>query len=1554
MAQDQYPSRPTATDDLVQRLLSGTDPKESAALQALANHMIKVFRDEGRPSHVPEAAALAPVTTVSSYQSLARAFGNAVIKGTADGSIPEPQLLEAFVSVLRCAGGDKEAKPELGRVMKSLQTRLKDAVGQADPGSQYRLLCTLSSVLDALIDTRVSGLSREELHEPLLKQLETLSDDRELRLAQAACYAHQALLGIPNDESPYKALWRTMLPAIEGAAKVAGAVPAMDPAKLFDGLTQLASVPDLISSMVDVVNTLSGFVGSLGGAAEAAKFRQKQKGWYVALRFTDMLLSARAFSSLEHIVRAVPCRSEKEFLCGLYAQLERAWVAENPETKQRIVVIFDHVLAPMGCESHHRRVHEWVKLAADTLGKPEWKTKVPRESRFRWPRRQEYDSSIPCQEPSKDVLSTDLLEKAWECCSEALVFYADVKVREHYLENDERLLKVERLSGDRLPMGQCYINLAVVEQAGRQAGSKPRWSPFSLAARLKVVAPVQDKQVPLHSLFDARKRQDGTTATPQRILIRGQAGVGKTTLCKRIVYNYLHERVWAGMFDRLFWVPLRTLKARLASNPTYNLEQWLRDEYFRTGNGGKFAKALAHTVDDRTQHSRTLFILDGLDEISRELDSETPGLLNDLLKQPYVIITSRPSGLSLPHIGQVDLELETIGFDQDQVKCYVKMAAGEQAAEIEEFLQSHSLIQDLTRIPIQLEALCYSWDASMRSQGAPTTMTGLYRKIESKLWKKDAARLGKSHEGKPLEGDTAKRMFDREIARKVAPERSLLRCIAFTGLCSDMIEFDHTSQDEILDHWGRTSPEGLQATDSLPSCLSLAKISFLRSSDAYSDQTHRSYHFLHLTFQEFFAAQYFVEQWQSRRKLDVPMLGPRSPGAKLAAEAFLRKEKYKARYDVFWRFVAGLLHERNDDEGRLCQFFHTIEDEPRDLLGPTHLRLVMHCLNEVPSDKSTDFAHLRAGLEKRLSRWVLFECSFQRRASLAREMELPEQVLEDVLREGSEDAKVEILRGLRKVSTKAIELIPNWLEGGTPTPMQEAILGIPQPLQGLPAPTIEVIARRLEDTNEEHIPLAAIRALAKQPALPEAVVEVITRRLEDTNEEHIRLAAIRALAKQPALSEAVVGAIARLLEDEDPDLWPYVIKALAGRPSALEAAVKVMTKWLDNENSFVRAAAIRALTSLQHLPEAVVRAITKQVENEDSQVWLAAVGALTRQQAVPEVVFKVLIKHLESENLRGQTEATRILTTAPGLPEAVVEGIIKRLENNSPHARLNALKALANLPHLSEAAVEAVTKQLENEDLRVLSAAGEVLARQQAVPETAFNILIQRLESEDPGVRVATIRTLIYLPGLPEMAARAIIKRLEDEDSQVGTAAAEALVKLPGLRNLSEAAVRVIIKRLQDPNRGVRAAAIDALAILPNPSEAVVQAITKRLEDEYWSVQVTASRTLANMPDLPEAVVEAIAKQLEDKDFDVRSMAAIALVGGRSDFSVNALIQNAEFLYKEWLERSFNQHFSWYIDGEVCVDTPEGFRTVSADHDQVHRLRKAIRAAQEAWGAPGL
>jgi NACHT domain len=332
---------------------------------------------------------------------------------------------------------------------------------------------------------------------------------------------------------------------------------------------------------------------------------------------------------------------------------------------------------------------------------------------------------------------------------------ADAWIRTKHYTADR--LKIERLSGDPLSLERCYINLAIVEEPrknarhaeeGSRENASPHTSPFSLTARLKVETPDKSIQVELSTLFDPRKDSNGQTIKLRRIFIRGRAGVGKTTLCKKMVDGFAHcsedFRKWNELFDRVLWVPLRRLKEW---SPTqYDLEELFSREYFAQPNREKYA-ALAKELRRIVERGRTLFILDGVDEIAQELtreDFKSDFLIKYLLDQPNVVVTSRPH-VSLPaNVRPPDLELETIGFYPGQVKAYLQAAFTDpkRVEDVQSYLQAHQLIQGLVRIPIQLDALCYTWD-NFDGKVVPQTMTAIYKAIEESLWKKDVLRLGK-------------------------------------------------------------------------------------------------------------------------------------------------------------------------------------------------------------------------------------------------------------------------------------------------------------------------------------------------------------------------------------------------------------------------------------------------------------------------------------------------------------------------------------------------------------------------------------------------------------------------------------------------------------------------------------------------------------------------------------------------------------------------------------------------------------------------------------------
>ncbi|KAI0476685.1 peptidase C14 [Xylaria cf. heliscus] len=568
----------------------------------------------------------------------------------------------------------------------------------------------------------------------------------------------------------------------------------------------------------------------------------------------------------------------------------------------------------------------------------------------------------------------------------------------HYTKDN---LRIVRVSQEELDMSQYYMNLAIVRQPGdklrRPDGDTEKESHFSIQRRLKVETPSQELQVSLETLFESPRRlSNGSWGRPSKILIRGRAGVGKTTLCKKIVHDFTRNKMWKERFTRIFWVQLRDLKKEGVKG--YYLDDIFSRLYFNLLNDDGHRRALAKTlcdVVDGTESCDSLFILDGLDEVAELLspNHEAQGALIRLLNSPNVIITTRPHAV-LPSSVKVDLELETIGFYPHQVQNYLNSAVkdDEKAERIRSFLQKYPLVESLVRIPIQLDALCFAWDGSNELSSIPETMTAIYEAIVQRLWGKDAMKLKRL---KTPEDCSAYRL----VKEGMNDEIRFLECMAFVGMCNNVIEFQWEHRCAIYDLF--KPPLKIKELED-----SLKSLSLLRGSNSPTGRSPPSYHFLHLTFQEFFAAKYFVEHWKDGKELKYPDF--QSPEhSKISPDAFLGQEKYSARYDIMWRFTVGLLQ---GDE--VARFFEAIEQEPLDLIGPIHQRLVMHCLSEANTWQSKE----RSALESRLAHWALLECDTIDHSPLLERPEFPDGSLHIMTEKSNSLQKERIVNSLSKSS----------------------------------------------------------------------------------------------------------------------------------------------------------------------------------------------------------------------------------------------------------------------------------------------------------------------------------------------------------------------------------------------------------------------------------------------------------------------------------------------------------------------------------------------------------
>ncbi|KAK5631514.1 hypothetical protein RRF57_007228 [Xylaria bambusicola] len=1066
---------------------------------------------------------------------------------------------------------------------------------------------------------------------------------------------------------------------------------------------------------------------------------------------------------------------------------------------------------------------------------------------------------------------------------------ADDWIRSKCYEKEK--LKIQRLSDEYLSIDQCYINLAIVKQTGEtrhcskdgsEKGTEGN-SLFSLSDRLRVGTPDEELQVELPTLFDPRKMPDGQVKKPRRVLIRGRAGIGKTTLCKKIVHDFTHAGMWNTSFDRVLWVRLRELKK--LSESKYNLQDLFHCIYFEElPKYHCLAEGLLDASHFETSNDRgSLFLLDGLDEVSELLDQahKASNLLKKLLNSPKVIITTRPHTTLPDDIGKLDIELETIGFYPNQVQEYLNnvVQIPLKVKEIQSFLQKHWLLQSLVRIPIQLDALCLTWD-EVKDDPIPETMTGIYKAIVDRLWRKDTVRVGTKPEY------FIKTALPSEI--DVDIEEEFLGCLAFSGLYSNVIEFQPVHRD-IIHKQFKERIKSRKADFTFDEWL--GRLSFLRTSDPSADMSNRSYHFLHLTFQEYFAARYFVRQWEAGNDLEYLDLGSRKSELPISPKAFLRQYKYTARYDIVWRFTTGLLESKE-----LSDFFEAIEQDPLDLLGPTHQRLIMHCLSEVGS--STELP-IRSRLEAKLSQWLLFECDLTGFSSLARESECPDQALRAAMKHASSPMKMIILNELyspgRHLSEAAAMDLVALLKDEDSDVREAAADALGSQSTLLEAAVTDLVALFKDEDSNSSSPLGLGRV---QRPYRIGVTRLVasTQRTEDSD---VREAAAWALGSQSTLLEAAVTDLVALLKDEDSNVRTAAAWALGLQPALLEAAVTDLVALLKDEDSNVREAAAEVLGKQSTLSEAAVIDLVVLLKNGDSDIQKAAATALARQPS--------LIALLKNENSSVRRAVAWALSTQSQLTlsKAAVTNLAALLEDKDDNIQIAAIKALGSQSALSKAAVMGLVALYEDSTIRILVASA--LGRQ-SIPlsEAAVTNLVIMLKNGDRIAQEVLAKMVALLKNKDRVAQEVLAKIvallkardsniqnaplkpwLEDIDSSTRSNAAWALSRQSAL---SKAVVTDLIALLKNENGDVRDGAVEALKHRSTLSEAAFTDLVVLLQNGDSGIQKAAATVLRNKSTLSEAAITSLIVLLQNGDSGVQKVAAVAL-GNQSTLSEAAVME---------------------------------------------------------------
>ena len=130
-----------------------------------------------------------------------------------------------------------------------------------------------------------------------------------------------------------------------------------------------------------------------------------------------------------------------------------------------------------------------------------------------------------------------------------------------------------------------------------------------------------------------------------KILIYGEAGIGKTSLCKYIAYKWLENKF--TNFKYVIYIPLRVWE-------TKGLQGAIKDYYFDEEDSRKLE--LFKDIENKSKN--ILFLFDGYDELRERKKVELKKLVTKL--ENYIIV-SRPSA-SIKNDFKIDKVYKNIGF----------------------------------------------------------------------------------------------------------------------------------------------------------------------------------------------------------------------------------------------------------------------------------------------------------------------------------------------------------------------------------------------------------------------------------------------------------------------------------------------------------------------------------------------------------------------------------------------------------------------------------------------------------------------------------------------------------------------------------------------------------------------------------------------------------------------------------------------------------------------------------------------------------------------------
>ena len=396
----------------------------------------------------------------------------------------------------------------------------------------------------------------------------------------------------------------------------------------------------------------------------------------------------------------------------------------------------------------------------------------------------------------------------------------------------------------QLPLEKVYTRLKIVSRQKPRYQTKPkRWYDTFFRKFFRpdeIGAGAQAHEVDPCNIFGLLKKGEDVMA-----IIEGSPGIGKTTFCLKLAYDWANQSNSAAGFPEFKLVLL--LKCRDIDG---DLTEAITEQLFPKDMSQDAREELLRFLEHTEKQKRVLIILDGLDELAEK----SKPYVNDLLHRKrwaccYVLATTRQEkGIEVRKQLAFNLFLQIKGFTREDsfeyIRRHFKIAGPEHSSKGEKLIEeikNNAFLQDLQTNPLNLLLLCVVYED--HEGELPSSRTDLYHVIVVCLLRRYCAKhnVKASKEDKDLETQ-----FERDI-----------RCLgnlAWNCLLNDRHSFFE---------------EELEELESGNKKLVACELGFVYKEESLKRlKPQHEYCFLHKSFEEYLAASYIAHKL-GRNKFNV-------------------------------------------------------------------------------------------------------------------------------------------------------------------------------------------------------------------------------------------------------------------------------------------------------------------------------------------------------------------------------------------------------------------------------------------------------------------------------------------------------------------------------------------------------------------------------------------------------------------------------------------------------------------------------------------------------------